>query len=155
MILSVSIPGESPRKRVYQEHQYQSFIFKDAIKHFSDINESLCPLAYSFQQYDDRVVISKLTNSYILIPEDTVCTHVDSKLHVKHFYQGRSVPLPQWFRQVQDCPLSRKSMLENFPIYLESYSENISPIFDELQKHMFTKQPVYSAEIVIYALLLR
>ena len=46
-------------------------------------------------------------------------------------------------------------MLENFPVYLESYIENISPIFDEIQKHMFTKKPVYSAEIVRYALLLR
>ena len=46
-------------------------------------------------------------------------------------------------------------MLRNFPVYLESYVENISPIFDELQKHMFTKEPVYSVEIGIYALLLR
>ena len=46
-------------------------------------------------------------------------------------------------------------MLRNFPVYLESYIENISPIFDELQKHMFTKEPVYSAEIGRYALLLR
>ena len=46
-------------------------------------------------------------------------------------------------------------MLENFPVYLESYTENVSPIFDELQKHMFTKKPVYSAKIVRYALLLR
>ena len=47
-------------------------------------------------------------------------------------------------------------MLENFPpVYLESYIKNISPIFDELQKPKFTKKPVYSAEIVRYALLLR
>ena len=45
-------------------------------------------------------------------------------------------------------------MLENVPVYVESYIENIFPIFDELQKHMFTKKPVYSAEMVRYALLL-
>ena len=44
----------------------------------------------------------------------------------------------------QDCRLSRKSMLQNFRIYLESYIENIYPIFDELQKHMFTKKSVSS-----------
>ena len=55
----------------------------------------------------------------------------------------------------QNCRLSKKSILENFLVYLESYIENISPIFDELQKHMFTKKTVYSAKIVRYALLLR
>ena len=44
-------------------------------------------------------------------------------------------------------------MLENVPVYLESYVKNIT-IFNKLQKHMFTKKPVYSAEIVTYALLL-
>ena len=90
----------------------------------------------------------------MLIPEVKGCIQVNSELHVKLFYKGCSVPLPQWFRQGQDCRLLRKSMLENFPIYLESYIENISPIFDELQKQMFTKKPVYSAKIVRYALLL-
>ena len=37
-------------------------------------------------------------------------------------------------------------MLENFTVYLESCTENISPTFDELQKHMFTKKPLYSAK---------
>ena len=90
----------------------------------------------------------------MLIPEVKGCIQVNSELHIKLFYKGCSVPLPQWFRQGQDCRLSRKSMLENFPVYLESYIENISPIFDELQKQMFTKKPVYSAKIVRYALLL-
>ena len=40
-------------------------------------------------------------------------------------------------------------------MYLESYIENISPIFHELQKCMFTKKPVHLAEIVRYALLFR
>ena len=78
-----------------------------------------------------------------------------SRLHVKLFCKGCTVPLPQWFHQGQHCRLSRKSILVNFPLYLESYIGEISPIFDELQKHMFTKKPVYSAEIGRYALLLR
>ena len=78
----------------------------------------------------------------MLIPEVTGCIQVDSELHVKPFYKGCSAHLPQWSRQGKDCRLSRKSMLGNFPVYLESYIENISPISDELQKHMFTKKPV-------------
>ena len=76
----------------------------------------------------------------MLIPEVTGCIQVDSELHVKRFCKGCSVPLPQGFHQGQDCRLSRKSMLGNFPLYLESYIENISPIFDELQKHMFIEK---------------
>ena len=45
-------------------------------------------------------------------------------------------------------------MLENFPLYLESQTENFS-IFDELRKRQFKKNQVYSSEIIQYALLLR
>ena len=38
---------------MYQEDQYQIFIANYVIKNFSDMNESLCPSGYSFQQYDD------------------------------------------------------------------------------------------------------
>ena len=91
----VSIPRKSPRKPVYQEDQYQSFIADDVIKNFSDINKSLCPTGYSFQQYDDGVVFFKLTNSHMLIPEVTGCIQVDSKLYVKVFYERCYVPLAQ------------------------------------------------------------
>ena len=63
----------------------------------------------------------KLTISCTLIPEVTGCIQVDSELHVILFYKGCSVSLPQWFRRGQYCRLSRKSMLGNFLLYLESY----------------------------------
>ena len=97
----------------------------------------------------------KLTNSHMLIHKVTGWIQIDIELHVKPFYKGCSVPLPQWFRQVQDCWLLRKSMFENFAVYLESCTESISPTFDELQKHMFTKKPLYSAKIKRYAILSR
>ena len=81
----VSIPRKSPRKRVYQEYQYQSYIVDDVIKNFSEINERLCQSGYSFQQYDGRVVFFKLTNCHMLIAEVIGCVQVDSKLHVKLF----------------------------------------------------------------------
>ena len=80
--------------------------------------------------------------------------HVNTNL-TNFFHKECSVPLPQWFCRGQDCRLQRESMLKNFPVYLESYIENISPIFHELQKCMFTKKPVHLAEIVRYALLFR
>ena len=119
------------------------------------MNKNFGPSGHLFQQYDDLVVFFELTNSHMFITKITGCIQVDSELHVKLFHKWCSVPLPQWFHQGQDRRLSRKSMLENFPVYLELYIGKISPTFDELRKHMFTEKPVYSAEIVRYALLLR
>ena len=90
---SVFVPKKSPRKCVYQEDQYQRFLADYVIKNVSNVNENLCPSGYLFQQYDDRVVIFRLTNSHMLILEVTGCIQVDSKFHVKRFYKGYSVPL--------------------------------------------------------------
>ena len=95
-------------------------------------------------------IFFKLTNSHILTPEVIGCIQVDSELYIKLFYKGCFAPLLQWFCQGQDCPLSRKSMFENFPVYLELHIEKIYPIFDKLQKHMLTKKPVYSAQIATH-----
>ena len=69
----------------------------DVIKNFSDINESLCPIGYSFQQYDNGVLFFffKLTNSHLLISEVTGCIQVDSELHAKLFHERCSVSLAQ------------------------------------------------------------
>lgn len=40
---------------------------------------------------------------------------IDSELHAQLVFRGVPVPFPQWFRLERDCPLSHKSMLENFP----------------------------------------
>ena len=121
------------------------FVHQDI--HFISI---LCvyPSGYLFQQYDDRVVFFKLANSHILIPEVTGC-----ELHVKSFikdvlFPSAIVSSRSRFR------LSRKSMIENFPVQLELCIESISPIVDELPKHTFTMKTVCSAKIVRYALLL-
>ena len=45
-------------------------------------------------------------------------------------------------------------MLENFPSYLESQTENFS-IFDELRKRQVKKNQGYFSEVIRYALLLR
>ena len=80
----------------------------------------------------DQVVFFKLTNSHMFISEVTCCIQVDSELHVKLFYIKCSKPLSQWFRQSQNCRLSKKSMFGNFLVYLESHIETISLIFNEL-----------------------
>ena len=116
-----------------------------------------CPLDYLFAKYEDRVVFHKIVLNKLHIPEVTACIRVDDKLHAKLFLRGSPVPLSQWFRYGPSCKLTRKSMLENFPSYLQSQTENFS-IFDELRKRQFRSPnlfQVYSSEVLQYALLLR
>ena len=44
------------------------------------------------------------------------------------------------FCRGRDCPLSRKSMLGNFPAYLQSRKELHSSVFEELHEHRFLKK---------------
>ena len=46
-------------------------------------------------------------------------------------------------------------MLENSPVYLRTYADNHSSIFEEILQYRFTKKPIYSANIIRYSLLLR
>ena len=61
-------------------------------------------------------------------------------LHVKLFFKGCPIALSQWFRQGTDCCLTRKSMLENFPVYLRNYADNYSSIFEESLQYRLTKK---------------
>ena len=56
VISPVSIARKLPRKRVYQEDQYQCFLADDVIKNLSDIIENICPSGYLFQQHSDQVI---------------------------------------------------------------------------------------------------
>lgn len=60
-------------------------------------------------------------------------------------YPGRFVKVTQ-FRYLNDYSLIRKRMLENFPIYLQSYNENHSSIFNKLNEYRHKKRTVYSAK---------
>lgn len=151
----MSIPRKSPRKRIFQEEQYQTFLADDSIKTLSDINENLTPSGYSFKQKDDHVIFYKLIYNEMSVPEVSECILVDTELHVKLFYKGSPVPLPQWFRYGRDCRLTHKSMLENFPAYLLSQTEKYDTVFEELREYKLKKRPVYSASVIRFTLLLR
>ena len=86
-----------------------------------------------YAKYEDHVAFHKIVLNELHVPEVTACIRVDDKLHVKLFPRGSPVPLSQWFRYGHNCKLTSKSMLENFPSYLESQTENFL-IFDNLKK---------------------
>ena len=70
------------------------------INKLSDIEESLPPAGFLFKENNDYVTFYKIKLSEKRAPEITECIKIDKELHVKLFFKGCPVPLPQWFRQV-------------------------------------------------------
>ena len=151
----VSVPRKSPRKRLFQEDQYQKFLENDAISSYDDIDEKLTPTGYTLTRFDQHLVFYKLELNELSVPEVKECIRIDDELHVKLFYKGSPVPLPEWFRKGRDCKLTRKSMLQNLPNYVRIEGEQTSTIFEELKQIQFQKKPRFSSSIIRYALLLR
>ena len=101
-----------------------------------------------------RLVINKTTR----IPVTHKSMMVDESLHVSLSYLGYHVPLPEWFRSVHGCKLSKKSMLENFPPYLRSKGKEMNPILKELNDIQHYKpqgRTPFSSQLIRYAILLR
>ena len=88
------------------------------ISKLNDIEESLSLAVFLFKKNNDYVTFYKIELSEKRAPEVTECIEIDKESHVTLFIKGYPVPSPQWFRQGTDCRLTRKSMLENFPVYL-------------------------------------
>ena len=125
------------------------------IRAFEDIDEKLTPSGYTLTKYDQHLVFYKMEINDSSVPEVHECIRIDDELHVKLFYKGSPVPLPDWFRKGRDCKLTRKGMLQNLPNYVKIEGEQTSSIFDELKQIQFQKKPKYSKNIIRYALLLR
>lgn len=53
----------------------------------------------------------------------SVC--VDTELHIKLLYKGSPLTLPLCFHYGQNCCLTRKSVLENLPVYLQLQTEQL------------------------------
>ena len=155
MKVPVSIPRKSPRKRLYQEDQYERFLDQDVIKSFDDINEKMIPSGFVLTRYAEHLVIYEMKTSELSVPEVHSCLRVDSDLHVKLFYKGSPIPLPEWFRKGRDCRFTRRSMLQNLISYVKLEGEQTSHIFDELLQLRFQKKPRFSRNIIRYAILLR
>ena len=83
---------------------------------------------------------------------------IDKHFHVSLSYRGFHVPLPDWFRAVHDCKLSKKSVLKNFPPCIRSRGEQMSPILQEINDMELYKTKdlpqLSSLMIMLYFLLL-
>ena len=142
----VSLPRKPPTLRPLFLDQTKSFKKYD-INDFNDIKN--LEDGYICTQHEHHVVFFKLLKNELSIPEVSECIRIDKDLHVKLFYKGSPLPLPQWFRHGRDCKLTNKTMLENLPSYIRTECEQFSSIFDELQQIKFKKKPIYSANALM------
>ena len=125
------------------------------INKLGNIKESLYPAAFIFKENNNYVTFYKIGFSEKHAPEVTKCIKNDKELYVTFFFKDCPVPLPKWFCQGIDSCWTKKNMLQNFSVYLRTYANNHSSIFDELIQYRFPKKPIYSANIIRYSLLLR
>ena len=68
IIYSVRVPRRSPRKRIYQDDQYQSFMNYDLINKLSGIEESLSLAGFLLKKNNDYVTFYKsnlVKNAYL------------------------------------------------------------------------------------------
>jgi len=147
-----------PTQRVFQHDQAQCFAENDAIQHFSNIDNTLLKnIGFEFQfcKFRDHAIFYSIEENSLSAPEIAECIYITSDLHVKLFYKASPVPLPSWFTKGRNAILSRKSMLENFPAYIRQEASKNYSVLDEIRRLKFLKRPIYSANLLRYAILLR
>ena len=154
---SVHTLRKAPKQRIFQEDELETFKKQDEIKDFGGIDQTLIKYFgydYLCSRYEDHAIFYKMEKDSLSVPEITHCIRIDSNLHVKLYHKRCPIPLPEWFRRA-NCKLSSKSMLENFPIYIQQESERFGGVLDELRQLKYKTSPVYSANLIRYALMLR
>ena len=73
----MTVPRRSPRKSIYQDDQYESFMNCDLINKLSDIEECLSLAGFLFKKNNDYVTFYKIEFSEKSAPEVTECTKID------------------------------------------------------------------------------
>ena len=99
--------------------------------------------------YDvDHVFFCKVSANDLSISSVTTYICIDNNRRVKLFHKGSPVPLPEWIRHGRNTRLSKESILENFPSYVEQLSVNhYCTVLIELQQLKFQKNLKYSADM--------
>ena len=150
---------KSPKPRIYQKDQLDSFLTTDEIKSFDCRNEKHAPPGYSCHKTEQHILYYLLQfDDETAFPIVREAVKVDNNLHVQLQYCNNPVPLPQWFSQRRSAKLTNFLILENLPQYLRNFANEQKSLIAELQKRQYHRskgQPPYSSEMIRFALLLR
>ena len=100
--------------------QYDTYLVNDLIKEFSGIIENFSAARYYL---NSLMSVLYFTSSMI-----TKCRCLNNciRAHRELFRKGSPLPIPQWFNYGRNCCLTRKSVLENFPVYLSYNLKNFN-----------------------------
>lgn len=130
-----------PSKRNVQADQMKEFKSKDIINSINDINQSNIPPGFTFQKFENSVVLYRLKFDQVTqFPVVLESIRIDGDLHVQLQYNGIPLPLPPWFVHGFNAKLTNFSMLENFPAYIQSTAiENEQTLLNELKERMLYK----------------
>ena len=152
--------------------ELNAFKREDEIKNFEEISDSICPTGYKLEIHNApsrKAIFYKMEMNSVGIPEVTQTIVIDEQLHVKLFKNSLPIPLPKWFTKGGDCRAKRKSIIQNFPTYINNFGSpddevlSTDPkkmpgeILEELNQIRFKKPtdgPKFSPNLLRYALLL-
>ena len=104
---------------------------------FACLNEFFFPSGSNFTKNDGHVFFLKLRKWNV---SDRLYENWLRITCPTFFQRSMAKSLLQWFHHWNDCRLSGKSMLENFPAHLQSWEELNSSVFEELQQQRFKKR---------------
>lgn len=147
-----------PTERIFQSDQFEQFKHHDSISDFNEINEFLLkilPEKFNFSKNEDCAIFYKLETSYFSVPEVTYCLKINKNLNVQLFYKGSPLSLPAWFTKGRNAKLTSKNMLQNFIPYIKKEVEEHESVLEEIHKIKYQTRPMYSANLLRYALSLR
>lgn len=147
-----------PTVRVFQQDQLNLFKNQDSITDFAEINDSLLkllPESFYILKKGDHIAFYSMEDNAFSLPEVTYCIKIDKEFHVKLFYKGSPLPLPSWFCEGRNATLTSKSMLQNFIPYMKEEVGKFGCVLDEVHTLKYQTHPMYSANLIRYALSLR
>ena len=151
-------PRKPPKVRIFQPDELQKFKDMDTIKRKEDIDVAFVKSlgeGFTSVNKDCHLIIYKLETTNLNVPQVTHCIDVSDDLRVKLFHKNIPVPLPKWFSQGRNTFLTSKSMIINFISYLNEISIEQHAILDELCIIKHQKEPIYSYNMILFALELR
>ena len=89
------------------------------------------------------------------MPEVTHYIKIDEGLHVKLFYKGSPLPVPAWFCKGRSATVTNKSILQNCIPNMKEEVGKFGSVLEEVHNFKYQTHPMYSANLIRYALSLR
>ena len=153
-----TVPRAVPTPRNVAVDEKPMFKEMDKISSLEILTPEVGPPGFSFKKHRGKVVYYNMQHDYVTsVPQVFEAIVVDEQLHVNLSYKGNHIPLPNFLRE-NKCILNKFSILENLPAYIRAKANEANPVLQELNeiKHFAPQgRPVYSANIIRWALLLR